>query len=303
MDFIKRMYAVLQIRTGFVAVATSMIGLAYSIGQGMDIRWIVMSLFISAAFAVNIVTNIANGIAGVKKEDNLTTINDHYRGKNGLVTGHTKLSDAYLALAIFTIYTIGAGLLVVLLTRAVWFLLVGILSVFVAIIYSMGPKPLTNYPVTELISGLFCGFIPTVSVIVFNGGIIDMPTIMCGIISWIMVGLLMLTNNACDVEKDRNHRVTLGHVFSERGIFKLYITCNIAVSICGIFLFELIGSLNLAMFFAVVNVLVFKYQFFNKFTRIGTKVVGNKGIFIPRYLAYYYQTICILCILLIISNY
>lgn len=68
-------------QTGFVAVATSILGLSYSIGSNLDIKWFVMFLFITAAFAINITTNIANDISGAHKEDMLDTINDDYVGR------------------------------------------------------------------------------------------------------------------------------------------------------------------------------------------------------------------------------
>lgn len=300
LEFIKRMQAVLQIRTGFVAVATSVLGLAYSIGIGLEIKWLIMILFITAAFAINIVTNIANGIAGANQEDTLETINDNYRGKNGLVTGRTKMSDAYIALLIFTLYTIGAGLLIVILQRAFWFLAVGIISVLVAIIYSMGPKPLTNYPLTELISGLFCGFLPTQLVIIFNGGEINLSTISLSLLSLTIVGMLMLVNNTCDIQKDLNYRLTLAHLLGEGGCIKLFKLLISFVSLLGLITLMLEEKLVLALIFVLVNFILFQIRFFKIFTEKGTKIIGNKGKYIPRYLKYYYQITIILSILLII---
>lgn len=297
MNLFKRMHAVLQIRTGFVAVATSGIGLAYAMSIGLEIKWFIMFLFITAAFAVNIVTNIANGIVGANREDNVYTINDDYKGKNGLVTGVTKNVDAYIALALFTGYTIVCGLLIVILTKSIVFLLIGILSVFIALIYSFGPKPLTDYPVTEVVSGFFCGTLPTVLVIYFNGGHIDYHVLILGVISLLLVAGLMLTNNMCDVEKDKGHRKTLGHVFTANQLVKLYLVVNIINSVL---VFLLTTSIFVTIVFAIINLGLLKVHFYNELKTRGTNFKGNKGVYIPRYLKYYYQASILLCLCLFI---
>lgn len=296
MSFLKRMQAVLQIRTGFVAVATSVIGLVYALKLGLEIDWFVMFLFITSAFAVNIVTNIANGIAGVTREDTLETINDQYVGKNGLVTGVTSRKDAYIALALFTGYTIGSGLLIVFLTKAVWFLLIGIVSVFIALVYSLGPKPLTDYPVTEVVSGIFCGSLPTMLIVMFNGGTITIQLILLAIVSLLLVAMLMLTNNMCDVEKDRGHRKTIAHLMSQKQLTSFYLVINIVISILVLFVLPVVS----AIVFAVINTLLFTKIFYNLLKQRGVEFKGNKGFYIPRYLKYYYRTIAILCILILI---
>lgn len=296
MNFVKRIQAVLQVRTGFVAVATSVIGLIYSLKLGLDIDWFVMFLFITAAFAINIVTNIANGIAGASREDNLETINDTYIGKNGLVTGVTTHKDAFIALALFTGYTIASGMIIVIWTKAIWFLVIGIVSVFIALIYSLGPKPLTDYPVTEFVSGFFCGLLPTLLVIIFNGGVITTKVISLSIVSLLLVAMLMLTNNMCDIEKDRNHRRTIAHVLSHDQVVLLYLLINISISSLTIVVFPW----WLAIVFTLVNGLLFIHIFYKHLRSRGTQFVGNKGFYIPRYLKYYYQVIAVLCIMLLV---
>lgn len=295
MNLLKRMHAILQIRTGFVAVATSMVGLAYSISIGLEVRWFIMFLFFTAAFAVNIVTNIANGIVGATREDNLHTINDSYKGKNGLVTGVTTHRDAYIALALFTGYTIGAGMLIVLLTKSLIFFGIGIVSVFIALIYSFGPKPLTDYPVTELISGFFCGTLPTVLVVYFNGGAIGLRVIGLGLVSLILVGQLMLTNNMCDIEKDRNHRKTLAHLVEPKQFMWMYLFINMSAGIIAMFA---IPDVQVGFVFWITSGLYFNRLYLFKVKNLGMDFSGNKGIYIPLYLQYYYQVIAALCICL-----
>lgn len=298
-NFFKRTQAVLQVRTGFVAVATSILGLSYSIGSNLDIKWLVMVLFITAAFAINITTNIANGISGAHKEDTLDTINDDYVGKNGLVTGKTKRRDAYLALFVFTAYTIGAGLLICILERSVLFFLIGISAVLVALGYSLGPKPLTNYPLSEIISGFYCGFIPVTIIPMFNGATINSEILMLGIIAWITVGMLMMVNNVCDIEKDTGHRTTFPILVGANTTIKLFAVDAIIVGILGMFVILAVSLKFLALVFVAMNILFFNKWFYAKLQKDGLDIERNKGIYIPSYLKYYYRTLGLLSIILI----
>ena len=82
-------------------------------------------------------------------------------------------------------------------------LAIAIVGVVVLYLYSGGPKPLSYFPVGEIVSG------------VVMGGLITMAsyTALTGQLSWwvllkslpliIGIGLIMFTNNTCDIEKDR----------------------------------------------------------------------------------------------------
>ncbi len=299
-NFMSRARAVLQIRTGFVAFATGCVGLAYAIATSATINPLIMFLFLSASFAVNVVANIANGIAGASKEDNLKTINDEYKGKNGLVTGKTTKLDAYIALLLFTAYTIGAGLLIVILTHSIAFLAVGMLAVAVAMLYSFGPIAFTNYPISEIISGFFCGFITTLCAAMLNGVQLSLPLFLLAISTWILVAMLMLVNNLCDIEKDRNHRTTLPMVVGEKIAIKLFPIGMSIVGFAGLIAILSVGHNLLALAYIILNTLLFTRLFFQSLITVGVAISGNKGKYIPLYLRYYYRTIILLCIALII---
>lgn len=82
-------------------------------------------------------------------------------------------------------------------------LVIALIGVVCVYLYSGGPKPLSYFPVGELVSG------------VVMGGLITMAsyTALTGQFSWwvllkslpliIGIGLIMFTNNTCDIEKDR----------------------------------------------------------------------------------------------------
>ena len=103
---------------------------------------------------------------------------------------------------IFVIVAFLLGIYVVV--TAGWIpLAIAIIGVVVLYLYSGGPKPLSYFPVGEIVSG------------VVMGGLITMAsyTALTGEFSWwvllkslpliIGIGLIMFTNNTCDIEKDR----------------------------------------------------------------------------------------------------
>ena len=102
-------------------------------------------------------------------------------------------------------------------------LAIAIVGVVVLYLYSGGPKPLSYFPVGEIVSG------------VVMGGLITMAsyTALTGQLSWwvllkslpliIGIGLIMFTNNTCDIEKDRKvGRATLSVTLGRKDSVIMY---------------------------------------------------------------------------------
>ncbi len=255
-NFFKRVYTVMEIRTGFATglpvLSGGLFG-AYLAGK-LDIVLLVL-MFISG-FSFNIVSNIANEIRGyLKNEESEETLTGHI-GSEGLVRGDAKLTDAIIAL-VFMLGLGGlSGLLVVFITRDFNILLIGILSVLAAICYSLGPKPYIIYPVGELISGIFVGFISCfVSAYIQLGkGTIDIT--LYSVIAMIMTVFLMSTNNTSDYNKDMGSRTTLPHVIGFRNSIKIIIPEAIVMILAWVGLF-LGGSITIIMF--ITGLITFYY--------------------------------------------
>lgn len=245
--FFKRVYTVLEVRTGFATglpvLSGGLFG-AYLAGK-LDIALLVL-MFISG-FSFNIVSNIANEIRGyLKSEESEETLTGHI-GSEGLVRGDAKLKDAVIALIFMTALGGASGLLIVFITRNLNILLIGILSALAAICYSLGPKPYILYPVGELISGIFVGFISCFVSIYIQLGTVTVDIILYSVISMIMTVFLMSTNNTSDYNKDMGNRTTLPHVIGFRNSIKIIIPEAIVMILAWIGLF-FNGSITLIMF-------------------------------------------------------
>lgn len=255
-NFFKRVYTVMEVRTGFATglpvLSGGLFG-AYLAGK-LDIVLLVL-MFISG-FSFNIVSNIANEIRGyLKNEESKETLTGH-TGSEGLVRGDAKLTDAIIAL-VFMLGLGGlSGLLVVFITRDFNILLIGVLSVLAAICYSLGPKPYIIYPVGELISGIFVGFISCfVSAYIQLGkGTGDIA--LYSVIAMIMTVFLMSTNNTSDYNKDMGSRITLPHVIGFRNSIKIIIPEAIVMILAWVGLF-LGGSITIIMF--ITGLITFYY--------------------------------------------
>lgn len=246
-NFLKRVYTVMEVRTGFATglpvLSGGLFG-AYLAGK-LDIVLLVL-MFISG-FSFNIVSNIANEIrAYLKNEESEETITGH-KGSEGLVRGDAKLKDAVIAL-IFMLGLGGtSGLLIVFITKNLVILLIGVLSVLAAICYSLGPKPYIIYPVGELVSGTFVGFISCFVSSYIQSGKVSIEIILYAFIAMIMTIFLMSTNNTSDYDKDMGSRTTLPHVIGFRNSIKIIIPEAIVMIIFWCVLF-FIGSVPFIMF-------------------------------------------------------
>ncbi len=260
LSFLKRVYTVLEIRTGFVAGTCALLGSAYGAYINQSINWLLLILLVISAFCFNIVANIANEIRGVLyQEENETTITGHF-GSEGLVRKDATLFDAIVALIVTSGIGIISGLLTVYISKDLTVLVIGIIGFLAAILYSLTKFAYIKLPVGEVVSGLMCGLLCVVSGIILQAGAVTIYGIMLGLISYFMVSFLMSANNTVDYQKDLNHRTTLSHILGFRRaitilipqIITVYIlwiivstsTINVVISLIGFIIISYFGVIK-----------------------------------------------------------
>ncbi len=81
-------------------------------------------------------------------------------------------------------------------------LAIGIVGAIVVVLYSAGKTPISYLPIGELCSGVVMGGLIPLACYQALTGIFDLRALLWAIPTIIGVGLIMLTNNTCDIEKD-----------------------------------------------------------------------------------------------------
>jgi 1,4-dihydroxy-2-naphthoate octaprenyltransferase len=146
--------------------------------------------------AVNTFNDYFDFMKGTDTEEDCVEVNDSVLVYSHLNPSHVMiLGIAYL----------GAAILLALpwvITAGIAPLLVGAVGVAAVLFYSGGPVPLSYLPVGECISGIVMGgLIPLGILAVATGGFQWM--VLGAALPFILgIGLIMMTNNSCDIEKD-----------------------------------------------------------------------------------------------------
>lgn len=245
-NFFQRIYTVMEIRTGFATGLPVLSGGLFGAYLSGNLNVLLLALMFIAGFCLNIVANVANEIrAYIKNEEDETTFTGH-QGSEGLVRGDAKLSDAIIALMTMLVISGICGLSIVFITKNINILIIGVLSVLAAVCYSIGPKPYIVYPVGELVSGVFVGFISCLVSAYIQTNTFSIGIFIYSIIPMIMTVFLMSTNNTSDYEKDKGSRVTLPHVIGFRNSIKIIIPEFIIMIIAWISLY-FIKQINIIM--------------------------------------------------------
>ncbi len=254
-NFLKRLYTIIEIRTGFVGGSCALLGSMYAAMVQGEINYLILFLMITSAFMMNIVANVANEIRGyLKAEEDINTITGH-KGSEGLIREDASLKDAYIALFIMSILGIGSGLLVVLLTKNILILLIGIIGFISAVTYSLTPLAYARFPIGEFVSGLNLGFLVFIAAVIAQGKSIDLNVIYLAIISFFLVSFLMAANNTTDFQKDKKTRTTLPHLLGFRKSITIIIPQLVIV-----FILWFLVSYNLGnIYIGIIGYIIFLY--------------------------------------------
>ncbi len=254
-SFLKRMYTIIELRTGFVGGSCAILGSTYAVMVQGSLNILILILITTSAFMMNIVANVANEIRGYKKEEeDINTLTGH-KGSEGLIRQDATLKDAYIALVLISILGIGSGMLVVLLTKNIWILLIGIIGFISAVTYSLTPIAYAKFPIGEFVSGLNLGFLVFLVSVIGQGKSVDLNVIYMALISFFLVSFLMASNNTTDFQKDKKTRTTLPHLLGFRRSITIIIPQLIIV-----FILWFLVSYNLKdLFVGIIGYIIFIY--------------------------------------------
>lgn len=123
---------------------------------------------------------------------------------------------------------------------------IGIIGALIVLSYSCGPVKLSYLPLGEIVSGFVMGGMIPMGILSVADGKIHWKVLLYGLSIIIGIGLIMMTNNACDIKKDRKaNRKTLAVLLGIEKIRKTYrfliITCLILIMTFSIKFMSFIG--------------------------------------------------------------
>lgn len=185
-----------------------LLALAFAFASGYPISivssLVLLLISILCQSAVNTFNDYFDYVKGIDTKDDSVEIDDSVlvynsvNPKSALILAVGFLLAALL-LGIYCIYTSG------------WIpLAIALIGAIAIVLYSGGKTPISFLPIGEIVSGFVMGALITfASYIVFTGSI-DWLVIVWSVPLIIGIGLIMMTNNTCDIEKDSiNSRHTL----------------------------------------------------------------------------------------------
>ena len=177
--------------------------------------------------AVNTLNDYADFMAGVDRRENCgdptdaSIIYHDYEPVLAFVIGIGFILLGLLC-GLYAILTVGPELLIF-----------GGIGAAVVFLYSYGLIPLSYTPIGEALSGVVMGGIIPVACVYAMTGALSWAAVVCSIPVVITIGLIMLTNNGSDIEKDlASRRMTLPARIGRPATLRLHSALLAAAMIC-----------------------------------------------------------------------
>ena len=146
----------------------------------------------------------------------VNTLNDYFDFKKGTDSAENSSEDAFdavlvynnlnprsvLALAVgFLVVAAALGLYLVYLTS--WILLViGVVGALIVVLYSGGKTPISYLPIGEFVSGFVMGGLIPLACCYTLSGVFEPMVLLASLPIMFGIGMILFTNNTCDIEKD-----------------------------------------------------------------------------------------------------
>lgn len=168
--------------------------------SGIDLInvFVLLAICILMQSSVNVFNDYYDYIKGVDTIENSSAdrsdavlVYNNINPKSALALAVGLLASAFLA-----------GMYIVAI--AGWIpLILGVVGALFVGLYSGGKTPISYYPIGEAVSGIVMGGLITVACTYVLTGTFDILVLLWSVPVVIGIGLIMMTNNTCDIEKDR----------------------------------------------------------------------------------------------------
>ena len=223
--------------------------------------WLLMLICaVAAQSAVNTLNDYKDFVAGTDTEQNCVDTTDASIIYNHLAPKTARnFGIACLALALV------AGVAVALLSTP-WLLLIGAAGIIALLSYSYGPAPVSYLPLGEVVSGVTFGLLITVGTFVALAGVWSWWLLLPCVQQIISIGLIMMTNNTCDIERDiEAGRRTLPTLLGRRRSL-IWLAAGNVLAIISLGVFSLL--LGLAYCLPVIVACIFASGLLQRFVKL-----------------------------------
>lgn len=195
-----------------------------------------MACAAAQGFSISAIMAIILLVICVLMQAAVNTFNDYYDYVKGSDSSDDNVdpTDAVLvynnvnprsALALAIGFLVAAFILgAYVIWQAGWIpLAIGVVGAVVVVLYSAGKTPISYLPIGELMSGVVMGGLIPLACYQALTGSFDLIMLVWALPTIIGVGLIMLTNNTCDIEKDiESGRKTLSVILGRQNARALY---------------------------------------------------------------------------------
>jgi len=204
---IKQITALLAPGTWPASIIPVVIGTLYSVYNVGYFRIDLFFALLLSAVGLQCFCNVTNDyfdfIDGTDTEETI------YDQKGSvLVTDDIPLSQIKKLVAVIIIITSFPAFYLIL-QRGIVVIIISITGFLVALFYSAGPLPISKTFLGEFFSGFTMGGLITWLAYYIQSRSLNMNIVSISIPVILYIGSILLTNGLCDIEKDRNNRVTL----------------------------------------------------------------------------------------------
>jgi len=201
-------------------------------------------------------------LACILMQSSVNTLNDYvdFIKGNDSEKDYVEESDAVLiynsvppkqVLILGIIYLVLGAMLGIVACRESGFLplVIGSIGGIIIFLYSGGPYPISYLPIGELVSGFVMGILIPLGVVAVSDGKLHKEIFLYVLPLMIGIGLIMMTNNGCDIEKDLEaKRWTLAVLLGRKNTRNLYhiliVIWLLMISVLVIYFFGIVGFIT-----------------------------------------------------------
>lgn len=194
-------------------------------------------------------------IISIAMQSAVNVLNDYFDFKKGTDSLENSSEDAFDAVLVYhninpktvliyaiSILVVAGALGIYLVVITGWpLLIIGLIGALAVVLYSAGRTPISYLPIGEFVSGIVMGGLITLASCYVLSGILDLRVLLISLPCIVGIGMILLTNNTCDIDKDiLAHRKTLSVVLGRQTAMKTYRATIIAwlliiIAIVGVF--------------------------------------------------------------------